>query len=143
MMREIKFRAWDNNNKVMHNDFKFISSGDDGNDWIIFISDKYLLKNHDTNPFINPNPYFSHQLKKMQFTGLLDKNDVEIYEGDIVTYDSNQKRGWIAEVKWDERGLWLPFNDDYHTQDEQWDWLNSDFEVIGNIYENTELLDRK
>lgn len=33
-MKEIKFRAWDEQNKVMHNDFQFIKSGDSGNDWI-------------------------------------------------------------------------------------------------------------
>lgn len=37
MEREIKFRAWDENNEVMHNDFQFIKSGNDGNDWILFI----------------------------------------------------------------------------------------------------------
>jgi len=65
-MREIKFRVWDEGNKVMHQNFQFIKSGDEGNDWIIFISDKFTLENHTTNPFMNPSPYFSQQLKIMQ-----------------------------------------------------------------------------
>ena len=50
-MRDIKFRAWNEMSKAMHYNFKFINSGDSGNDWIIFISDKFTLKNHETTPF--------------------------------------------------------------------------------------------
>ena len=39
-MREIKFRAWDERKKVMHFDFQFFTSGEEGNDWICFSSDK-------------------------------------------------------------------------------------------------------
>ena len=53
-----KFRAWDEMNKIMHYNFKFINSRDAGNDWIIFISDRFTLENHETNPFKNSSPYF-------------------------------------------------------------------------------------
>lgn len=43
-MRTIRFRAWDEQNKIMHNDFQFIKSGDEGNDWIVFTSDKQTLQ---------------------------------------------------------------------------------------------------
>jgi len=62
-MRILKFRAWDEKNKIMHYDFEFIRSGTEGNDWIIFKSDKQRF---DDNTQIFPllkNPYFSQQLK--------------------------------------------------------------------------------
>ena len=88
-MREIKFRAYDIKNKIMHYNFQCIKSGDNAKDWIIFISDKQPLENIKTNPFINPNPYFSQQFKIMQDTGLKDVSGKEIYEGDIVRWGMN------------------------------------------------------
>lgn len=140
-MRTIKFRAWDEQNKVMHFDFQFIKSGDEGNDWIIFISDKFPLSKHETNPFTNPNPYFSQQLKIMQFTGLLDKNGVEIFEGDIVKmpFHYEDKEFFIVEWQKEDARWWA--GDFYHYD---WDlkdiceWKNS--EVVGNKFEHPNLL---
>lgn len=75
----------------------------------------------------------------MQFTGLLDKNGTEIYEGDIVSADTEISR---AVVEWKD-GSWVRR------------WLSIDggesfaiplvdvlylFKIIGNIYENPNLL---
>ena len=66
----------------------------------------------------------------MQFTGLTDKNGKEIYEGDIVRY-----RDGIYKVDWFENGFYL-FRD-VRAKFDIW-WV--DTEVVGNIYENPELL---
>ena len=68
----------------------------------------------------------------MQFTGLKDKNGKEIYEGDVVRYSAN-KEEHISEVVYIESF----FGVEKHTG------ILSSFypiEIIGNIYENPELL---
>ena len=138
-MRNLKVRAWDEQNKVMHNNFQYISSGCADNDWVIFISDIHTLGNSETNPFTNTNPYFAMQLKKMEFIGTTDKNAVDIYEGDFVMC----KHGWLGLVSY--------YNNRAHFACEEIvikrvnshgpifeDW--KELEVVGNIYENPEVL---
>ena len=163
-MRNFKFRAWDEQKKVMHYDFEFIRSGTEGNDWIVFKSDKQKLD--DKTAIFHPleNPYFQQQLKIMQFTGLKDKNGREIYEGDIVSGIKSEQNGrnpyeikdilrfyyggfelfskplqkftWVnnqelRDIHWVDTGH-LSIPDIY--------WKIVDIEIIGNIYENPELL---
>ncbi len=79
-----------------------------------------------------------------QFTGLLDKNGVEIYEGDIARYKLvfhlDEELEWILPVRF-QNGAFspIPVND---IIDED-DWYSSrikDYEIIGNIHQNPELL---
>ena len=71
-MREIKFRAWDRVLKRMLIP-KFIGNGNN------FCSDDLMA--------------VTGVIDLMQYTGLKDKNGVEIYEGDIIGFDEGQIRG--------------------------------------------------
>ena len=83
-----------------------------------------------------------------QFTGIVDRNGVEIYEGDIIqTYDSKGK-SILHEVYYLENEArfatkligYENLNEGSLTQK----WINElDFEVIGNIFDNKELLQNK
>ena len=74
----------------------------------------------------------------MQFTGLLDKNGKEIYEGDIVEYENSNAgygRPRNEEISRDE----IPIIESHAEFAEYRGWWSSG-EVIGNIYENPELV---
>ena len=86
-MNDIKMRAWDKGNKIMHYNFQFIASGNEGNDWICFCSDKEPLKTSPQGIVFN-NPYFRQQFQIMLATNLFDGNGVPIYFGDIINIES-------------------------------------------------------
>ena len=68
-----------------------------------------------------------------QFTGLTDKNGKKIFEGDIVRVDAD---GDILAIMYCERGYFCADNNAW------WEFIDElgNFEIIGNIHDNKELL---
>lgn len=90
------------------------------------------------NDYITVSP---DEIELMQSTGLKDKNGKEIFEGDIVDY-----KGRKAVVKWhgSYASFIYRFTDELQGRKSEWHPLYLAYfrvEVIGNIYENKELLD--
>ena len=110
-MREIKFRAWDSYHKQM---FQIHSLGS-------VDSTTDILKFGDGTPL-------------MQYTGLKDNNgETEVYESDI-----GEIGEYICKLIWDELNAQFRWID---IETGQWILGSpSDAKVIGNIYENPELL---
>ena len=117
-MREIKFRAWD----VLNN--KMLNWGD------IF---------HLPAWEIFPGTPEQRPFNIMQYTGLQDRNGREIYEGDIIEFLENESgETWTAKIVFENLAFKaLDVEDGGYEYD--FDDL-TEIEVIGNIYENPEIL---
>jgi uncharacterized phage protein (TIGR01671 family) len=115
MKREIKFRAWDGK--------RMTTSG------IMFNTSTGCLEVPSSASFggVMTTPY-----SLMQFTGLKDKNGVDIYEGDLL----KRLNGAIDRVEFDT-GQFVVV---HKNGDSDYIAVKNKFEVIGNIYENPELL---
>jgi len=120
-MREIKFKAWNKKD----------------NCWL---GVELTLKDFEENKGITTN---ADDFIFSQYTGLKDKNGKEIYEGDIVEMDVWWKRHNYKELVKFEDGRFYPFTEYYHTC-EGIKLILSDIhcKIIGNIYENPELMEK-
>lgn len=126
-MRQLKFRIW--------NGFQFVTK-----------SEVYIKACNGSLWDYDDGNLWSASAKIQQFTGLLDKNGVEIYEGDIVTYTSNNGKDYKAEIVFSPTlaAFVLDTSGRHLLDDKYGDYyeLHKDhsYEVVGNIFENNELL---
>lgn len=133
MNRKIKFRAWDKVKQIWCN-YKI----DDGTVYFMDNDTGCLYRNY-------PGKYENFDL--MQYTGIKDINNIEIYEGDIVKLskeNSNFKE--IGVVKFDENKASYVLetqDDDLSYNISYYNYHKVYYRVIGNIYENKELLKQK
>ena len=118
-MREIKFRAWDKENKRM----LYVSD-------INFCGEE--ISAYDREEYIGFN-----YIELMQFTGRQDINGKEVYEGDIVKcFDNYYKMYYIGVVDFADCSFVI--KNDACTY---YRWQDYRVEIVGNIYENPELLE--
>ena len=132
-MREIKFRAWDKVNKRMI-DFSHRKSG------LLFSGDEHFFStgwNGYKEPVFNEDNKTDYHL--MQYTGIKNYG-VEIYEGDIVIKDGKPREVIFSE-KAAKFCVRKPSKQWYGVVSKVYSLIGC--EVIGNIYENPELLEDK
>ena len=121
-MREIKFRAWHKEKKIMGEVLG-----------IDILHKEIFFSNEDVDCYGHID---FKDIELMQYTGLKDKNNKEIYEGDIVTLHNNKYKVIFntEEARFvlrdDEFEMNIPFTNNN----------NERMEVLGNVYENPELL---
>lgn len=140
-----KFRAWDHEDKKM---WKVVAIseriwGDCEEPNVTVCDFEKDPANYETNVRVSTN------YELMQCTGLTGKNGREIYEGDIVEYnDFNSLRtGGHAEDRiirgkvFFSFGMWMVDTNNSHHDLYEGLLNDEEFEIIGNIYENPELID--
>lgn len=127
-----KFRAYDGGslNRMYQPDEVMVGNGDI---WIIdedSVAGEWIVNN---------------DIHLMQSTGILDKNSQEIFEGDVVRQVRTQptiENETITGVVTMLEGAWLIVNDNEQLASDLWSETDEN-EIIGNIFENKELLEDK
>jgi uncharacterized phage protein (TIGR01671 family) len=160
-MREIKFRAWDGERKEMVYDFCIMASGTVQRITSHPEYDKRLQALDETAAYmvVDVSDWYAIEVYKvMQFTGLYDKEEKEIYEGDIIkrpveptpwnkeTFGITKKQMEIALIKWSEDDA--SFKESFRPKLKMHPCfeiirlgdVECEVEVIGNVYENPDLV---
>ena len=129
-MRELKFRVWSKKQKTYDYKYPFNVSGS------FYIAQNGVLLSDYGNvitPEVKQNDFVIER-----FTGLRDKNDHMIYEGDIVSEHNGDLKGVVKQA---EDGQWIIYWDNI-PDGRSVLFEHSNFcEVIGNIHGNPELIE--
>ena len=126
-MKETRFRAWDKENNTM-------------------LTWEQLKSEADFSWFADENSVF------MQYTGLVDKHGVEIYEGDWIRVETQEEDngefpiGYVVRAN-DEPNMFIALPEQlketgerqYHLES-LYEHYSGEFEVIGNIYQNKDIV---
>ena len=135
-MREIKFRAWSTQSKRIFPVRRIQFEPDR------YSNDGYVWLESSQNPSDDGQVDIT-LVNLMQYTGLKDKNGKEIYEGDIVRHHLRDNAPFVGDtefsVSWYKNGWHLSWADGISQPFECPEF----YEVIGNIYENPELLENE
>ena len=128
-MREIKFRAWLKEERKMVN----VET--------LFIGINRLCFGNSKTEDLFFRDF--EEVELMQYTGLKDKNGKEIYDGDIVLVESGGTSTWYKTVIKFKEGAFIASlidGEDYiYIFNRGFD--SNDFEILGNVYENKNLLE--
>lgn len=134
-MRDIKFRAWDNEMEAM------VYQGDDeiyicfdGENWKLLDYNKTHWETDEYGMNEIEQPWEVENIEIMQYTGMKDVKGVEIYEGDILQSEHYFKYQVVFKGDcWRCESL---KNNRFKNR-----FIGRDLKAIGNIYENPELLE--
>lgn len=134
-MREIKFRAWVDKSMIYFDNPKTGIQYRCGKMELSIGWDSYKQPIYFDSDEYNPKP--KPEFEIMQYTGLKDKNGKEVFESDIVYWKHVDSYGVVYYNDDEVSFLSKPIR----THDETESYLDSThMEVIGNIYEDPELL---
>jgi len=136
MNREIKFRAWHKKLKKMFMvktiDWLIITNGTNEIDTVHLV---------EMNIIDKVGIYCKlEELELMQVTGLPDKNKKDIYEGDIVVNKEYSGETTAPVEVYFREGGFKPFCEPCTDDTTDWYYYGATTEIIGNIYENPELI---
>lgn len=135
-MKPIKIQVWDKQTKEMYDAYQIDTVNE-------------MVSYHDKEKRYSSQGYDMPTILR-QYTGVKDNNDKEIYDGDIIrfldAYMHGESGDWdececVGQIKWDDdlAQFYVTKRESMDNED-FWEQVN-EFEVIGNIYENPELLD--